>query len=247
MPSKRTLIALVSLIVAVACSPVPDPFPLTGQAVVGGASRWESMAQHAAEQIEGCLQGRDYQVHWWDDEVRKPYCFTDVSGLSGVPIYVELVDSAMPFARAFHDFLTTELLDIDLSVTLDPTDALIVRTRVQFVDRNKAASMDPVPGFFTLLTTSIWAFEVTNLPRMVGIGALTDLVSSSSKYGKAQVIVTITLTDGDQIVTQTAEAYYIKDVDAAQFASGAPVADLLSPRKSGAEPPPVRTFDIVAD
>jgi hypothetical protein len=121
------------------CSASPLPFAETesAQGFLRGADYWKLLAETTVKDVVNCVVGRVILNE--DTERHEPICIQDITGLVGRPIYVELVDTDTSFGQAFHEFLTTALINQGQSVSHAPEDALIVRTRLRFVPRSFAA------------------------------------------------------------------------------------------------------------
>lgn len=236
------------LLLAAGCaqSPIPINRPLVMQETMTGAEHWRILAEDTARHIDGCLSGR--LVFEPSGRGERPLCRHDVAGLAQKPLYVERADGAMPFARAFYDYLTMELLNRGRQVSLASEGAAQVRTRVQLVPRAGQVPVGSFPGPFTVLGAGIFAlgdFDVVG--PLVGAGALADLYFNANAYGGAQVLISTALTAGDRLVMQRTDGYYVHSADLAHYASLAPRADLVPPLAAKGTPPAVKAFSVVGE
>ena len=78
-----------------------------------------------------------------------------------------------------------------------------------------------------------------------GLGILGDVFNSSASANGEQVVVTVALRKGDAYVMRRAGAFYIHDVDVAQYTGSGYVAEMTSPMRKGAKPPKSRKFNVV--
>lgn len=248
MSLRRTAWVLGCLILVAGCaqSPVPINRPLVAQETMTGAEHWRILAEDTARHIDGCLAGRTM----WDHGrgVERPICRHSVAGIDKQPLFVERADGAMPFARAFYDYLTMELLNRGRQVSLASEGAAHVRTRIQLVPRAGRVPVDSFPGPFTVLGAGIFAlgdFDVVG--PLVGAGALADLYFNANAYGGAQVLISTALTASDRLVMQRTDGYYVHDADLAHYASLAPRADLVPPLPAKGTPPAVKAFRVVGE
>lgn len=253
MSIPRILLVAFCLAAVAGCSQSPVPVSRSyvddssnifkGQKGLTAVTHWRILARDSARRIIDCVQGRT--VVDWASQKPKPLCAQGTDGLNQLPLYVEQVDTAMPFARAYHESLVTELVQRGQTVSLNPEGALTVRFRIGFFPRDEKVSLDSFPGTFTWLGAGIWALKDTGaLWRLLSIGALTDIHAAANRFGGAQVLVTTSLMNGERFVLRSANAYYVEDADFGHYASMAPAAEILAPRKAGAKPPAVRSFIV---
>lgn len=252
MSQLRAIIGVVILLAVAGCSASPLPVGRNNltdqeftQEILRGVQHWNLLARETVDGVLACVEG--HVVLNEETERYDPVCAQDTIGLAGRPFYVELVDTATPFGRAFHEFLTTALVERGHTVSHAPEGSLIVRSRMRFVPRDGSVSVDSVPGSYALLGTGIWALEDTNLLRMLALGTLVDSYVVANDGGGAQVIVTTSLMDGDRFVMRRSNGYYIDNADFAHYASNSPTADLRIPPKVSDSPPSVRKFGVVED
>ncbi|MDP6353191.1 MAG: hypothetical protein QF926_16260 [Alphaproteobacteria bacterium] len=231
------------------CSQGPVPLARVGaiQEALSSAAHWQILARETAIKTAGCLAGLSYYSYETDSYL--PYCLQDTSEVRDLPLTIEMVDSGMPFARAFHGLLTTEMMDQGLKVLHDPGSerALTVRYRVQLLPRTEKVPLNSVPGVYSWLGFGVWAVVESSLSSIVALGALTDAVVAGNDYGGAQVIVTISVMDGERFVMRKSDGYFVADADLGHYASTLPAPELLPGRKSGAAAPESRDFGLVVD
>jgi hypothetical protein len=243
----RTIAVGGCLLLAAGCAqaPIPAKQPFVFQETLTGVQHWRILAEETAQQIDACLAGRTVWDYWRGAE--RPVCPHPPPGIAAQPLFVEQADGAMPFGRAFHGYVTAELLGRGRDVSLSPEGATHVRYRVQLVPRAGKVALHSLPGGLAVLGTAIWALDDTDvIGRLVGAGALADLYFAGNAYGGTQVVITTTLTSGDRLVMHRSNGYYVHDADLAHYASLAPAADLLPPPAAKGTPQ-VRAFAVVAE
>ncbi len=243
----RSIPLCLSVLVFAGCSasPIPMARELVMQDALRGAAHWEFLAQETTADVIGCVEG--LVVLNEETETYDPICHQDTAGLKGRSIYVELVDSATPFSRVFHEYMTTALVEAGQKVTLESKGALVVHTRLRFVNRRGVVPLNSVPGTYALLGTGIWALQDADvLIRLLGLGALTDAYVMANDAGGAQLVITTSLMDGDRFIMRRSKAFFIDTADFAHYASNAPTTDLLTPPKDG-KAPSVKSLNVVAE
>jgi hypothetical protein len=252
MSPLRSLVVSLSLLAVAGCSASPLPLARENlsrqdftQEFLRGAQHWKILARETVDDVLACVEG--HVVLNEETERYEPVCAQDTAGLAGRSFFVELVDTATPFGRAFHEFLTTALVQRGQTVSHSAEGALIVRSRMRFVSREGSVPVHSVPGSYALLGTGIWALEDTSLVRMLALGTLADAYIVANDGGGAQIIVTTSLMDEDRFVMRRSNGYFIENADFAHYASNAPAADLKVPPKVSNTPPPSRTFNVVGE
>lgn len=252
MSQLRAIIVVITLWAVTGCSSAPLPLARENlsqqeftQEILRGVQHWNILARETIDGVLACVEG--HVVLNKETERYEPVCAQDTIGLAGRPFFVELVDTATPFGRAFHEFLTTTLVERGQTVSHSPEGALVVRSRMRFVPRDGRVSVNSVPGSYALLGAGIWALEDVNLLRLLALGTLADAYVVANDGGGAQLIVTTSLMDGDRFVMRRSKGYYIDNADFAHYASNSPTADLRIPPKASNTPPTVRKFGVVED
>lgn len=250
MSLLRTMVVVAVAGTFAGCSQSPYPMPRSihegnTQQVLVAASHWQVVAHQTADKVFGCLEGLTY----WDEDagVHQPYCRQDVDQIRYTPVYVDQTESAVPFAEAYHGALEHEIVERGMGLSLRPEGALVLDTRIHVVDRPMPVPFNGFPGKYTALGSGVIAIASDLWPAIIGAGVVADTWVNASGYGGAQVVITTTLREGERVVMNKSDAYFIEDVDLAQYASAAPAADMLRPMKAGATPPETRTLRVVEE
>ena len=233
-----------------ACSQSPVPIPRTvfehHQRALVAADHWQTLANHTALQIVGCLEGGEGPA--WVIWSEAPVCDADeATRLAERTVYVEPGETATPFGRAFRELLMTELLRQGWAVTLKPDGAVRVAYRVDVVGRETPVDLASLPGTFAALGTGLFALDGRSWGQYLGAGALADAFVSANAFGGSQVVISTSIVDGDRLVMRKTDAYYIAESDLTHYAGIGPPMDLVPATRPGAGPPPVRRLAVVAE
>lgn len=250
---SRSAVIVLPMLVLAACSQSSLPVardvinnPDISQEALRGASHWQVLARETTRDVIGCVEGR--VVFNYETETNEPMCRQDTRGLAGRPIHLESVDTATPFGRVFHEFMTTALVQAGQRVSLAADGALVVRSRLSVVKRSRQVRNRTVPGTYALLGAGIWVLRNTSqLAKLLAMGAAADAYALTHDDLGAQVIITTSLMDGNQFIMRRTSAYFIDSADFAHYATNAPTADLMAPPKMSETPPPVRTLKVVEE
>lgn len=211
-----------------------------GQETLSSAAHWKILAQDTALRIVDYLEGKR-------DASGEPLRGEFPEVVSAKPIYIVQADMEMPFSQAFHDNLTTAILDRGWTVVRSPEDTLVVQYHVQLIPRSRKVDLNAFPGFFTAIGYGLWAMTDLTAQRLLPAGAVFDAYYNAQGGRGAQVNITISLLDGDQYLLRKTNAYYVENADLAHFASNFPSVSPAPPVVQAATPPGVRTFNIVAE
>jgi hypothetical protein len=249
MSLRRAAWVAGCLILAAGCAqrPVPIAQPLVFQETLTGAAHWRLLAKDTADLIDDCLAGRTRQDYLRG--IERLICPHPVPGIESRPLFVEQADSAMPFGRAFHGYLTDALVSRGRLVSFTPEGANLVRYRMEILGRTGKL---PLPGDFTVLGAGLWSLRNSDSAgRMFITGAIADvyynLYFKDGDYDLAQVVFTTSLMAGDRLVMQRTDGFYVPAADLAHYASLAPRADLVPPLPAKGTPPSVRAFNVVGE
>ncbi len=251
MSLLRASTFLGSMMFLAACTQSPiSSGQYTSQGVLGGAGHWAYLALQTADNVNDCLYGAE--------GVYEPSCHKFSPGTKGQAIYVDRRGGGSVFDRNFRELVTTEMVKLGLTVTEDSNAPLTLSYRVRLVSRNGGkVPRNSVPGGVTAAAGGFGALSVFNNAEMAtwqtalllgGVGILGDIFNSSASANGEQVVITVALMKGDAYVMRRAGAFYIHDVDVAQYTgSSGYVAEMMSPIRKGAKPPKSRKFNVVAE
>lgn len=238
-----------SMLFLAACTQSPISYgQYTTQGVLGGAGHWAYLAMKTADGVNDCLYGAE--------GVYEPSCHKFSPGTKGQAIYVDRRGGGSEFDHNFREFLITEMVKLGLTVSEDSSAPLTLSYRVRMVSRNGGkVSRNSVPGKFSAAAGGLGALSLLDNAELAfwqsallfgGVGLLGDVFNSAASANGEQVVVTVALMKGDAYVMRRAGAFYIDDVDVAQYTGSGYVAEMASPQRKGAKPPKNRKFNVVA-
>ena len=250
MSLLRASTLLGSIMVLAACTQSPMSFgQYTSQGVLGGAGHWALLALQTADGVNDCVYGAE--------GVYEPSCHKFSPGLKGKAIYVDRRGGGSVFDRNFREFLITEMVKRGLAVTEDSSAPLTLSYRVRMISRDGGkVPRNSVPGGVSAAVGGLGALSLLENADLAfwqsallfgGVGILGDVFNSGSSANGEQVVVTVALRKGDAYVMRRAGAFYIHDVDVAQYTGSGYVAEMTSPIRKGAKPPKSRKFNVVAE
>ncbi|MBT5494629.1 MAG: hypothetical protein HOK54_02690 [Alphaproteobacteria bacterium] len=205
------------------------------QSILSKLTHWRQLASQTAESIRGCLNAEG-------EKSRNSKCGVK----SDHAVYLANTDMTSPFGRAFHDLLSTELLERGIRLSDKPGNAVIVRTNTRLVERDGILPAGDFPGPVTALSGGL---VLTNfaIPGLVALGGAADYLQFRKDYTQgSQLLVTTSLHLDGILLRQFAQSFYIPSTDRVQYASGLPHPAPSISRKS-ATTPSVAVFKIVND
>ena len=257
MSILRASAIVVSFTALAACSQAPVAMGnQTTQGVLSGPAQWQVIADQAAKDVGDCLYGVLVEKEGKMVRVYEPSCEKFATKLEGRAIYVDRMGGGTPFARALRDYTSTALVMDGQSVTQDPKGALRLSYRVHTILRDGSVPTNGVPGkFSTAIALSGAGFALTNAQRaawetgliLAGAGLIADMFSSTRSMSGDQIVVTLSLMDGDKNVMNRVGGYYIHDKDVAHYMDTSPPADVVMTHQAGSTPPANRSFNVVSE
>ncbi|MCZ6606814.1 MAG: OmpA family protein [Alphaproteobacteria bacterium] len=140
----RTFPMAVLVLGVLACAPAPVGYPITAQSTIYTASHWQTLAADTAKRITGLRDSAINEAARLAEIAGEPFTEADFALADNVSFYVEPLDPAMPFARAFHELLITNLVQNGANVVLHKEDAYVVHYAVQPVrhDNTDTVNLD---------------------------------------------------------------------------------------------------------
>ncbi len=127
----RTFPMAVLALGVLACAPAPVGHPMTTQTTIYTASHWQELAADTAKRITGLRNSAINEAARLTEIAGEPFTEPDFALADKVSFYVEPIDPAMPFGRAFHELLMTNLVQNGANVVLHKEDAYVVHYAVQ--------------------------------------------------------------------------------------------------------------------
>lgn len=137
------------------CSPTPVGQPMTSQETMHTASHWQALAADTAKRISGLRDSAINESARLAEIAGEPFTEPDFALADNVSFYVEPLDPAMPFARAFHELLMTNLLQNGADVVLHREDAYVVHYAVQPVRHDKTDTLNLDAFSEVMITVSL--------------------------------------------------------------------------------------------
>ena len=204
----------VALLAACATQQVPPAttFSQTGQHTVLAAQHWGAIAADVALQTRHSLET------------------SKVLGTRS--IYVAPFSSST-FDLAFTNFMISSLVKAGIPVTSNPEGALQLKYETQVVYHN--VEFDPreqgfipglaVAGAATFVAADIWVLHealdrdstLLGLVGTIAPGVAYDVVKVRNEPTNTELLITTSITDSEQYVHRTTDAYYIARADAGLF------------------------------
>lgn len=206
--------------------PVTTTYSWQTQKKMQAARHWEILADDMAGQVKHYLKKRE-----------------DLS----LPVYV-VPQEGSAFGKIFRELLVSELMDRDVAVSRNETNALKLEYSTQVLTHG-ARTYQKFPLKLTVLGTGVAVArkidnimnEIDQMKAMtaiglgVGAGLLSDL--ALSRYGgepsQSEVIITTSLSKGDTLLIHQSDIYYINDPDVGHY---------LNKEKEG---PHGKTYNVV--
>ena len=215
MKVQTTGVAVVIAAMLAGCAtpysevPLATNFPTTKQEKVQAAAHWNIIAKDVANQISSKLAER------------RPLHVTQPAGKSA-------------FERAFSNQLVSSLVTNGHAVLKQPAGALSVEVDTQVVGFSPNRPQYRHAGTATALMTGVWALhvgEATAGAALYATVAAADAYSwfrsefATGETPKTEIIITTSVSDGNQYLSRNTSVYYVADSDKALYeASGAGLA-----------------------
>ena len=137
----RTFPMAVLVLGVLACAPAPVGYPITAQSTIYTASHWQTLAADTAKRITGLRDSAINEAARLAEIAGEPFIEPDFALADNVSFYVEPLDPAMPFGRAFHELLMTNLVQNGANVVLHKEDAYVIHYAVQPVRHDNTATL----------------------------------------------------------------------------------------------------------
>ena len=138
-----------------ACAPAPVGYPITAQSTIYTASHWQTLAADTAKRITGLRDSAINEAAKLAEIAGEPFIEPDFALADNVSFYVEPLDPAMPFGRAFHELLMTNLVQNGANVVLHKEDAYVVHYAVQPVRHDNTGTVSLGAFSEVMITVSL--------------------------------------------------------------------------------------------
>lgn len=240
-----------------ACSRMPYPagHPAAPQKVVHSVGHWNILAAATARQIYGMQKGVVMAAEAQAQANDGGYVPPRVVLPDGATFFVEEPDPTMPFAKAFHDMLITQLVAEGVPVNLHRKDAYVLNYAVQMVSHDRGYHK-PLAGSLTALgagVAAVGAISAYSYPGAAGAAlALSDLWSSGAgefPLGDvySEIVINISLVKDGVLLARRTNTYYVDAKELHQYAAfpGRPLTRYGLPANS--EPVGERNFWMVSE
>lgn len=191
-------------------APLATNFPTTKQEKVQAAAHWNVIAKDVANQISSRLTERR-------------------------PLHVLQPAGKSAFERAFASQLVSSLVANGHTVMKQPTGALSVEIETQVVGFSPYRPQYRHAGTATALMTGVWALhvgEATAGAALYATVAAADAYSwfrsefATGETPQTEIIVTTSVSDGNQYLSRNTSVYYVADTDKALYQAGLPVNNI---------------------
>ena len=151
----RTFPMAVLALGVLACAPTPVGHPISSQTTIYTASHWQELAADTAKRITGLRDSAINEAARTAEIAGEPFTEPDFALADNISFYVEPLDPAMPFGRAFHELLMTNLVQNGANVVLHKEDAYVVHYAVQPVRHDNTDTMDLGAFSEVMITVSL--------------------------------------------------------------------------------------------
>lgn len=200
-------------------APHATNFPASKQPKVQAAAHWNAIATDAANQIAAKVP-------------------------SGKSMYVVPPTTKSAFNTAFANQLTSSLVARNLKVLKAPGEGLAVEIDTQVVSFSANRPQYRHVGAPTALATGLWALR---LGEASGGVALYSAIAGADAYSwfqaefatgetpKTEIVVTISVSEGNQYVSRTSSVYYTADSDKALYEAAGAAYPMRTLRVTGGE------------
>ena len=207
---RISLFAIIAALTLTGCAspsaPMAERFPEASQKKLMAAQQWGAIAADVAAQTKANVDRQDF--------------------LMGRPLYVVPFSKA-PFDQAFTNYMITSLVNAGLPVSTKPEGAVEVKYETQMIFHK--TSLDPrsegyVP-IATIGTTGAWLLREAAVKNAVRLAAATTVAAAAAfDMARAQIwptdvelLITTSITDQDQYLQRSTDAYYIEKAEAELF------------------------------
>ncbi len=208
------LVAILSFLIA-GCSnrpiPIAKSYPVTGQQKMQAVHHWDVLAIDVANRLKKTME----------------LTFPNAETLPSVFVKISDKQEEIPFGKAFYNLLNTKLIQQSLVVLTNDAgfgrDTLVVNYDIQVVHHKDRRLTYPPPGAYTALAGGVWmivsAIDNWTYPGLAilpfTLAADADALLDYYLPGETntEVIITTSVTMGQQYVFGDSRMYYINTGD----------------------------------
>jgi len=200
-------------------APLATNFPTTKQEKVQAAAHWNAIAKDVANQVSSKLADKR-------------------------PLHVIQPAGKSAFERAFSNQLISSLVASGHAVMKQPAGALNVEVDTQVVGFSPNRPQYHHAGTATALMTGVWALhvgEATAGAALYATVAAADAYTwfrsefATGETPKTEIIVTTSVSDGNQYLSRSTSIYYVADSDKALYETTGPGLTARNIKVSGGE------------
>ncbi len=211
---KKIVIAAVAVLITGCAHEVPmgAAFKTQEQLKLNSAAHWDILAHHEASLIKKTLKNS-----------------------SRMPIFIKEPDKSFPFAKTYHNLLTSSLAALGATILTQPEfNAATVQYTVDIINHAAHYTQNmglPTPlgrGVFYLATTALGkgvhdvtttAIEIVKAPAY----AIVDQVKPNFAT-LSEVVITTQIVIGNQVLNSDSRVYYVEPGNLGQYAYREPEA-----------------------
>lgn len=191
--------------------PTGEAFKTTEQLKLNSASHWDVLAHHEAGMIKKTLEKS-----------------------SKLPVFIKEPDKSFPFAKAYHNLLTSSLASEGVTiVTQQASSAATINYVVDVIEHsaryreNKALAKPLAKGVYYLAASALGkgvydvtttAMEVVKAPFYAVGGQIAPDFSTP-----AEVVITTQIVMGKQVLNSDSRVYYVDKRNLAHYSQRAPI------------------------
>jgi hypothetical protein len=171
--------------------------------------------------------------HHWDVLASYEAANILASTNKSASIYLkETNENSSSFSTAFHDLLTSQLVQNGATVVTKPyPKSITVSYKTQVLEHNDRGYLAPKPGYYTVLASGLWLVSqaATNWSHSgaaviapIAIGA--DLFSGSwASKSPTELLVTTQAHKHNQILMSHSSIYYLSPGDSGNYSEEKPM------------------------
>lgn len=190
--------------------PLASTYELTTQQKMQAAHHWDVLAKDVASHLK---------THF-----RSASVFN--RAMNVVP------NSNSPFERGFEDLLITQMVNQGMDIRANEKEQLKLRFHTQVVSHHDRGYIRPAPGTYTglaIVATGVWAAvniasnstaakDALIAAGVLGTGLALDATTGDiSAVTNKEVIISVSLMDGDKYIMRKTGIYYINEPDDSHY------------------------------
>ena len=208
MNKKTLLLGLAVLTSLVGCAsqvPMSSTYAYSDQQKMQAAHHWDVLAADVAVRLKAHFRS---------------------ASLSDQAFNV-VPNSNSPFEQGFEDLLITQLVDKGLDIRDNKYQSLKLKFHTQVISHNDRGYIRPKVGEYStlaVLATGVWGVinntvaDALITSSVIATGVVADVFSGSiSERSNTEVIINVSLMDGDRYLMRKSGIYYINAPDNSHY------------------------------